>query len=235
MDAVIYTRVSTEDQAVSGLGLEAQLDACRKLCELRGFTVVGEYSDPGVSGRVEPEAREGLSHALAALRTRPGAVLVVSAVSRLTRRQKVLWTLLDEAGAYRLRLVSATEPFDTSSAMGRAVVGMIGVISQLEADLVSERTKAALAVARSKGTRLGTIPFWDKRPELLDKIRLVADAGYNYQQIADRLNLEGVPAPRGGKWHPTSVRRAVLQARKNSRSGGNNRGPASASEQGQLG
>lgn len=214
--AVIYVRVSTEDQAQSGLGLEAQLEACRAMCVARGWVIAGEFSDPGVSGRTDPLARDGFSGALDAYRTYPNTVLVVYAVSRLTRRQSVLWRFLDEEGDFRLRLVSSTEPFDTSTPLGRAMVGMLGVWAQLEADMISDRTKAALAARRARGLPLGPPAIADKNPELVERIGLMYSVqGFKLQQIVDTLNSEGIPSPRGGKWGTSTVQRLVTQSRGN--------------------
>lgn len=192
------------------------------MCVAKGLDVVLEVSDPGVSGRVAPEERGGLSEALRWLRKGEAAVLVVHSVSRLTRRQRALWELLDENGEYGLKLISATEPFDTSTPMGRAMIGMLGVWNQLEADLVSDRTKAALAARRARGLRLGPPAIADADPVLFNMIgRLYVEKGLNLRQIADTLNSDGVPAPRGGKWHTSTVGRLVDQYRaKNQGSGG---------------
>jgi hypothetical protein len=71
-----YVRVSTDEQAVSGLGLEAQEAAIRRGAELRGYAVVASFSDLGVSGSVAPEARPGLTAALAAVRAGAGTLMV---------------------------------------------------------------------------------------------------------------------------------------------------------------
>jgi DNA invertase Pin-like site-specific DNA recombinase len=210
--AIIYTRVSTEEQAASGLGLEAQESSCRRHCELRGLEVVAVFSDPGVSGRIDPMKRKGFLAAQTLLESILDGVLVVASVSRLTRRQGALWRLIDDAGEVRLRLQSATESFDTSTAMGRAMVGMLGVWAQLEADMISDRTKSALAARRARGFRLGAVPLSETRPEIVDKVGAMHFGdGKSYAKIAFELNLASVPGPRGGKWHISSVRAATAQ------------------------
>lgn len=219
MEAVIYTRVSTEEQANSGLGLEAQLERCRAMCVAKGLTVVGEFSDPGVSGRTPPESRKGLSAALPAIRA--GRILVVHSVSRLTRKQRTLWELLDENGEYGLKLISATEPFDTSTPMGRAMIGMLGVWNQLEADLVSDRTKAALAARRARGLPLGHQGVAIKDPALADRIGAMGVIqGFKLREIVDTLNFEGIPGPSGGKWNTATVGRLVQRYREKSEGSG---------------
>src|SRR5271166_2681939 len=140
MRAVLYTRVSTGKQAASGLGLEAQIAACRAHAVRKGYKVVGEFTDAAISGKDAIEKRPGLQSVIAAAAKREDVVVVVYSLSRLSRRQSLTWTLLDDRGAYRLQIESASEPFDTSTPMGRAMLGMLGVWSQLEADMCAERT-----------------------------------------------------------------------------------------------
>lgn len=223
-DALIYLRVSTDEQAVSGLGLEAQEATCRKLCELRGWSVEGVFMDPGVSGRVDPLRRPGFSRLLAKDgwvdgKTVAGQhIVVVSSLSRLTRRQAHLWNVLDETGLIRLRLISATESFDTTTAMGRAMLGMLGVWAQLEADMISDRTKAALSARKARGFRLGSYPLIDTvSPEVVAKIKADRNNGKSYELIALELNLEGALGHKGKRWHGKTVQRLERQLVKRER------------------
>ncbi len=218
MNAVIYLRVSTVEQAREGISNDAQEERCRHVCAARGFAVASVYKDEGASGRAEVAARPGLASAIAEVRAHgrkvpvDPAVLVVYSVSRVARSQRILWSLIDPGKAGALSLVSATEPFDTSTPMGRAMLGMIGVWSQLEADLVSERTRDALAHAKNTGTRLGAPPMSELVPETVQKVATYRAEGLSLRAIVDRLNAEGVKGGRGGKWWVRTVRAALAQA-----------------------
>jgi len=196
--AVIYVRVSTDSQARDGVSLDAQTERCRALCAVRGYDVIEVFREEGVSGRSELRNRPQLQGAITRARV-SDAVLVAYSVSRLARRQRILWNLLDPEGGVRLQFLSATEPFDTTTPMGRAMMGMIGVWSQLEADLVSERTRDALQHVRSTGRRLGPPPTALKVPESAERIRALRKKGHSLRDICDILNNEGVPTARGGK------------------------------------
>jgi DNA invertase Pin-like site-specific DNA recombinase len=214
--AVIYLRVSTAEQASEGVGLDAQEARCRAVCAARGFEVTSVYRDEGVSGKADLASRPGLARAVAEVRAhvaRGGdAALVAYSVSRVARSQRVLWGLVSPGGkAPALPLVSATEPFDTSTPMGRAMLGMIAVWSALEADLVSERTRDALAAVRASGKRLGAPPMMDRVPEVVARIVAMRAAGKTLHQICDELNAEGVAGARGGRWWPKNVRAALAQ------------------------
>jgi len=228
MKAVIYLRVSTQEQARNGIGLDAQEAKCRAICAARDFTVSSVYRDEGASGRSEARARPGLSQAIAEVRAHlrpvgstlrervgdpnaPGSALVVYSVSRVARSQRILWELVDPARATALPLVSATEPFDTSTPMGRAMLGMIGVWSQLKADLVSERTRDALAQVRAAGKRLGAPPMSELAPDAVKRVAELRAEGLSYRAIAERLNKDGVRGGRGGQWWTKTVRAALVQ------------------------
>jgi len=197
-------------QARDGVSLDAQEERCRAVCAARGLTVVAVRSDAGASGRSEVAERPGLREAIALCREHE-AVLVVYSVSRVARSQRILWTLLDPARGDSIALVSATEPFDTASPMGRAMLGMIGVWSQLEADLVSERTRDALAHVRAQGQRLGAPSMSMINPEAVRKVHELRAQGLTLRAIVERLNAEGVASVRGGKWWVKTVRAALRQ------------------------
>lgn len=221
--ALVYVRVSTARQAESGAGLEAQEAACCAEAARLGLPVVALYRDEGVSGREGPENRPGLAALLAHANRDPGAVVLVYSVSRLARRQRLLWELLDERKGQGLRIRSATEPFETATPMGRALLGMLAVWSQLEADLASERTRDALAAVAARGVRLGAPSMIETRgpdgartldPFKVDTVRKVAalhaSGAYSLRQLAAHLEATDTPTVTGeGRWWPRTIRRAL--------------------------
>jgi site-specific DNA recombinase len=226
--AVLYCRVSTRKQAVVGAGREAQEARCRAHCAAHGWPVLGCFADDGISGREGLEGRPGLAAALEAVKATPEAVLVAYSLSRLARRQRLVWHLLDDREGLGVPFSSATEAFDTASPMGRAMLGMIAVWSALESDLASERTIDALEAVRERGTRLGAPGMVERvgpdglrtvDPAKLEVVRRIqaryAAGGWSHRRLADALNAEGVPTlgPRlGARWHATTVRIALETA-----------------------
>jgi site-specific DNA recombinase len=156
---VLYARVSTEDQAERQT-VQAQLDFLRNWASLYDLPIVGEYVDDGVSGTIPLADREYGGRLLAELPgTRP-TKLVVYRLDRLGRSVRVLLdahSALEQAG---ITIQSATEPFDTSSPIGRFVFQLLGSIAELERSTITERmTMGRDRVAKRGKWTGGPIPF----------------------------------------------------------------------------
>ncbi len=210
--ALIYTRVSTSRQATEGIGLEAQEAKARAHAERMGWEVAGVFTDAGISGKEGLENRPGLVSLIAAAQKTPGSIVVVYSVSRLARRQKLLWSLLDDRDGCGLAVSSATEAFDTSTPMGRAMLGMISVFAALESDMTGERVRDARAEMRAQGKPMGGAPSMVDLGAV-ESVRTVqqlhATGKYTNRALADELNRRGVPTAKGGRWWPKTVRSAL--------------------------
>ncbi len=208
--AVIYLRVSTSAQAASGAGMEAQLAKCQEHCARSGIPVLSVHQDAAVSGKDGVDKRPGLREVIEVVRAAPGTVVVVYSLSRLGRSQRLIWNLLDAKGEYALPLSSATEPFETTTPMGRAMLGMLGVWAQLESDLVSERTIDALAAVAARGVKLGAMPMSQKVPDIVKEIQeKYATGKWTIKSITADLNARGIPSSKGGKWWSKTVYTAI--------------------------
>jgi DNA invertase Pin-like site-specific DNA recombinase len=211
---VAYYRVSTDKQGRSGLGLEAQRVAVREYLTGKGWPPVAEFVEVE-SGRKGD--RPELAKALERCRLCK-AVLVIAKLDRLARNAAFLLSLRD-AG---IEFVACDMP-DAS----RLTVGILACVAEAEA--ISTRTKAALAAAKARGTKLGG--FRGYRPTAADRERAAAArrerahehvtrvapvlaelraAGVtSLRALAAELNSRGVPAPAGGMWHANTVRRVL--------------------------
>ena len=204
--AVGYLRVSTGEQVVSGLGLAAQRATIEARAGAEGWTVTGWFTDVGISGAVAPLERPGMALAVDAMSDRQASRLVASHLSRVGRTAARVLDLDTLADAEGWGLVMCDLQIDTGTAAGRFMLANMAAAAEYERNLVSERTRAALAVKRAQGVRLG-------RPSTLDRetvARIVAerDAGSTWQAIADGLMADEVPTARGGvRWYPASVRK----------------------------
>lgn len=216
MKVVGYIRVSTDEQAHEGVSLDNQRKRIEAFCVAKDWKLVDVYEDAGKSGK--DLRREGVQKLIDDCEGGVFDAVVVYKVDRISRRQRDLWYLIDDVFALNdIGFVSVNEPFDTTSAFGKASLGMIGIFAQLERDLIAERTKDALKYKKEKGDYLGTVPLgYDiidgELQEREDELAIVRYAkrlragGYSLGKITDRFNGEGIPTKRDGKWHKSTVR-----------------------------
>jgi len=207
--AITYRRVSTDEQADSGLGLDAQHAAIAKTIDTRGWTLTAELVDAGISGATPPPNRPALAQALEMLAAGDADALVVAKLDRATRSVADLCYLLDLADKQHWDFIALDLGIDTSTPMGRAMAQMAGVFSELERKMIGQRTSDALQALKANGHKLG-------RPvELPEAVRqrIAAEdlAGQSLRTIALGLTTDDVPTARGGKWHASTVR-AVLKS-----------------------
>lgn len=204
---VSYVRVSTNEQAVSGLGLDAQRATIAAYAERKGLTVVAEYADEGISGKNFTD-RPGALAALEAVRSGQAAGLLVAKMDRLSRSVPDVAPLLSEALESKLGLHFADMDVDTSTPAGEMFATIMISSSQYERRLISQRTKDALAVKRARGERLGAAPALP--PEVTRRIVAERAAGSTFQSIADGLMRDEILTARGkAKWHPSTVKAVI--------------------------
>lgn len=214
MKFIAYYRVSTEKQGKSGLGLEAQRESVLKHVEQEGGTLIAEYSDV-ISGA--SEAREQLDAALRRCE-REKATLIISKLDRLARQLSFLAKFIES----KVPLVVAELPH-----ANKMLLQMMAVFAEAERDMVSQRTKDALAAAKKRGVVLGNPKLADARVNAAkvrqqqadefalqhyDNLRRMKANGHSLAKIAELLNDAGRRAPRGGRWYPTSVSNLISRA-----------------------
>ena len=148
----IYIRVSTLDQAREGYSLDAQEKTLRKWCDDRRYEIFDLYADKGISGK-DIEHRPDMNRLLKDAREGKFNVVLFWALSRFTRSVSDLYSTMEKFQKWNIDMVSYTEAFDTSTPMGRAMIGIVGVFAQLERELTSERVSAAMDERASQGKR----------------------------------------------------------------------------------
>jgi DNA invertase Pin-like site-specific DNA recombinase len=206
---VAYLRVSTEEQAVSGLGLAAQERAVRAECRRRGLPLAAVHTDAGVGGKTL--MRPALKAALADLDAGRGSVLMVAKLDRLTRSVHDATGLMLAAERGGWGLVALNAPVDTTTPQGAAMAQVLAVFAELERRLIGERTKAALAVKRAQGVRLGRPRLLS--PHVVERIVASRAAGSTWSTIARELDEDGVATAQGGRqWYPATVRYVALSS-----------------------
>ena len=148
----IYIRVSTLDQAREGYSLETQEKTLRKWCDDRKYEVFDLYADKGISGK-DIEHRPDMNRLLEDAKLGKFDIVLFWALSRFTRSVSDLYSTMEKFQKWNVDMVSYTEAFDTSTPMGRAMIGIVGVFAQLERELTSERVSAAMAERAAQGKR----------------------------------------------------------------------------------
>lgn len=202
-----YVRVSTAEQGDSGLGLEAQRSAIRAECDRRGWILVAVLEDAGASGKTL-SGRPALAAALEMVSSGEAAGIVVAKLDRLSRSLIDFAHLKDRARDENWNLVALDLGIDLSTINGRFMAGQMAVAAEWEREIISQRTKDALAVKRSQGVRLGRPPSTDAALER--RVHRLRAKGHSLKAIADRFNRERVPTLRGGsEWRPSTIHRVV--------------------------
>ena len=203
-----YVRVSTDEQADSGLGLEAQRAAIRLEAKRHGWTLLTIYEDVA-SGR-SLNRRPGLEAAFAAVAAGEADGLICSKLDRLSRSVIDFSSILKRFQDNGWALVVMDLGVDTSTIMGAAMAQMVSVFSELERRRIGERTREALAQRKAQGVRLGRPPVLPAAVER--RIRRAHARGDSLRKIADRLNADAVPTAHGGeRWHASTVRSVITR------------------------
>lgn len=221
LKACVYTRVSTTEQANEGYSIEEQGRLCRSAIESKEWEYVGEYSDPGVSGRTLE--REGLQGMISAIEAGEVEAVVIYKLDRLSRKQKDTLTLIEDVMlTHNVALVSLNETLDTSTPWGRAMIGILSSFNQMELENIQERTKMGRAAKAAKGGYIGgKAPVGYKivnselaiDPEEAEIVRMVFAMrmrGKSLQTIADELNDRGYKS-RSGKLFLHSSVQSILR------------------------
>ena len=211
---VAYLRVSTQRQGYSGLGLEAQREIIHNY--LRDRKPIFEYVEVE-SGRKTDKGRPKLKEALSQCRTY-GAKLIVAKLDRLARNVSFLSALLDSD----VEIVFCDFP-----QANKMVLHILASISQYEAELISTRTKQALAAKKARGCKLGNPEhLLDKHEAAIENsnktnrkkaednpnnkravamLRILAEQGMTLTEMTDKLNKEGFVTSKGYEFRPSQV------------------------------
>ncbi len=216
MKAVGYIRVSTEEQARDGVSLDNQRKRIEAFCVAKDWDLTHIYVDEGKTGsNLKREGVQKLTHDCKAHRF---DIVVIYKLDRLTRSVKDLGYLIELFDKSSVSFSSVSDNFDTTTANGKLVLHILGSVAQWERDIISGRTKDALAHKKSERQIYSPLPLGFEAGEdgrlienqtelaVVKKIRKLRRAGASYQRIADKLNSAGITAKRGSKWYSASVR-----------------------------
>lgn len=215
-----YARVSTQEQALHGNSIEEQTERMRKYCEAMDWSPVKVYTDAGYSG--SSVNRPALQNLIRDISNCKITRVVVYKLDRLSRSQKdTLYLIEDVFLANHVDFVSMSENFDTSSAFGIAMVGILAVFAQLERQQIKERMEMGRIARAKKGLYSGSwlaptgYDYQDGKLSVNEfeavQIREIFDqycSGKSLQSIANSLNRRGL-YHKYGKWNYKTVQRIL--------------------------
>lgn len=214
--AVAYLRVSTDKQGKSGLGLEAQREAVARYVAANGVDLIGEHIEVETGkGANALSKRPELVAALATAK-REKAGLIIAKLDRLARNVHFISGLMETGVEFAVADMPNADRFQ---------LHLFAALAEKEAEVISQRTKAALAAAKDRGTELGKhgkVLAARNQAEAMDRLEPIAAdllalkaEGLSVRKMVEALNSRSILSPAGGKWHPASLHKALarLEAR----------------------
>jgi site-specific DNA recombinase len=212
--AIGYVRVSTEKQVSEGVSIDAQVERIKAWALINDYELVEVYFDEGISGATFSK-REGINKALA--NVEKGMAFVCYSLSRVSRHLEdtlMIGKIIQNAGA---DLVSLTEQIDTTTASGKMIFNLFGVLNQFERDQVAERTRTAMQFLKANNKAYTHPPYgFDRRGDdfveneaekrVIELMLELRQKGYGHRKIATHLNKNAIYAKNGGLWHPKTVK-----------------------------
>lgn len=209
-----YVRVSTEEQATQGFGLEAQRRAIEAFAESQGYELVAIASDPAVSGATRPAERPGFNELLDLAGAGRFSILLVWKFDRLARQ--IVYSVVaanDLSEQHGVVVRSVTEPIDTSTPMGRTIFAVLAGMAEQERQAITERTFAGRKVKAGQGGFAGgATPYGYRRDRdgglvideaeaaIVRRVFALRQEGRPYAMIARQLNAEGLRTRAGKAW-----------------------------------
>ena len=222
--AIIYCRVSTQEQAEEGISLHAQEAKARAWAELNGYEVTTLHVDAGLSGR-RADNRPALQEALAELSD--GDALVCYSLSRLARSTRDAIAISESLQKRGADLVSLSEKIDTTTAAGKMVFRMLAVMAEFESDLTAERTSLALQHKKQQGEFTGgkTAPYGytvaadgktlepvEAEQQVIELVKQYRNEGLTLRAISSELERGGILSRTDKPFAPAQVSRIAQAA-----------------------
>lgn len=218
MRTALYIRVSTEDQAREGYSISAQKEKLTAYCASQGWTIANMYIDDGYSAKDldRPEMKRMIRH------IKQGLIdcVLVYRLDRLTRSVSDLYKLLELFEKYNCKFKSATEVYDTTTAMGRMFITVVAALAQWERENLAERVRMGLQEKARQGKWVPNIaPYGydidretdklvinEKEAAVVRKIFELYTSGKGMSKIANELNRLGILTKSGHIWRDHQVK-----------------------------
>jgi site-specific DNA recombinase len=222
----IYVRVSTEEQAEHGYSIDAQRETLKSYCNIYGYEVFKEYIDRGVSGK-SMKNRFELQQMLKDAEQGLFDEVLVWKINRLARKNMDLLHIVDFLDKHNVAFSSFSEKFDTSSAMGKFALQMMGAVGELERNTIVDNVKMGMKQRASQGRHNGKVPLGyrivkmpssssknrDSKIEIVEEEAIIVRkifewyaSGRGYKSLANELNHEGYTTKAGNPFSICAVK-----------------------------
>ena len=185
--AALYMRISTKGH---GQTTDTQALALRDYAANRGFEIIEEYRDEGISG--SKDSRPALDRLMKDSRARKFDVVIVARFDRFARSVSHLLRALEEFSHLGIDFVSLSESIDTSTPMGKMIFTVLGAVAELERNLIKERVHMGISRARKQGKRLGRPKRIFDREKACEMLQLMS-----VREIARQLGVSRGVVERG--------------------------------------
>lgn len=219
MKIAAYIRVSTDEQADKGNSLHEQKERLTAYCRSQGWTLPTFYLDDGYSAKDTNRPR--LQQLISDIEKKDIDIVLTTKLDRLTRKLSDLLGIIDYFDDHECKYVSASESFDTSTAVGRMVLQLLGVFAEFERERTSERVSENMISIAKNSDKAITRPCYgydiiDRRYAINEnesKFVLImcdlAEAGDGYRMIAKKMNELGSRTKKGKPWDQMNVKRLL--------------------------
>ncbi len=209
---VAYYRVSTDRQGISGLGLDAQREAVSRYVAVHPLLAEFQEIESGKSHTNRPQLIAAME-----LCRKQKATLVIAKLDRLARDVHFISGLMKSG----VEFVAVDMPH-----ANRLTVHILAAVAEHEREMISARTKVALAEVKKRGVKLGN-PRWEKTlhvaraarnplspsPQVVQIVQQQRQQGHTLRVIADHLHGLGIMTPYGNRWHAKTIRDLLIRKR----------------------
>lgn len=214
--AVIYVRVSTEEQAQSGYSINAQIEKLIATCKLNNWELVEKYVDDGYSAKNLD--RPNIQRLIEDSKAGKFNLVLVYKLDRLSRKLKDLSNLAEHFQTLGVGIRSITEPFDTTNSTGNLLFNMLGSFAEFERELIGERTRLGQQRRLREGKWNGRPPYGYKLTEagtleiheeearyVREAFRLFLEHNIGVKLIAQRIRAKDKTTRKAATWCQTAV------------------------------
>ena len=220
LKAAIYVRVSTALQAKHGMGIEGQINVCKRMCKIKNYTVHDVYKDEAISGTTSHNDRKELTRLIEDAAENKFNVVVFYKLDRIGRNIRVILNTIDELIKLNLKIVSCEENIDTTTDEGSFMLHIYASVSDLELRTIKRRLHSGLKEKRKKDGGIGgPLPYGysriDKKIAInlhqAEVIKYIYDSYYNKKitpgKIAQLLSNSNIKTVTGKDiWHRNTIR-----------------------------